>query len=290
MSGLSARLVRKLRSVIGVPRTYEESLVGALVRPGDTVLDVGAHVGSLSLYLSRIAGPAGKVYAFEPIAPIYELLCVNLRHLRRHDAPVIPQQFGFSDVCATATLQVPAGRFGFASLASATAWSSAVGEHRLESFACRFMTVDTFLQERPALEPDFVKIDVEGAELLVLKGATGMLSRRRPPLMYIEIFAPWERAFGYSPWEVLGLLARDKYEFLYVCPRGVVAHSPTEASPFPPEYEQGYNVIAHIPALHADRIRSLDRLRYDAARRPYKMEAPIVPNRIAASGDRLTCS
>jgi len=79
--------------------------------------------------------------------------------------------------------------------------------------------------------------------------------------MLIEIFAPWEEGFGYTPWEPLSLLAQYGYRFLFACPKGLVAHEPTAAAPYPAGYEDGYNVLAYEPSRHAARLARLESLR-----------------------------
>ena len=72
--------------------------------------------------------------------------------------------------------------------------------------------------------------------------------------MMIEVFSPWERGFGYSPWACLSLLKRANYRILFVCPNGLVPHEPTETNPFPEAYAQGYNVICYHSDLHVDHV------------------------------------
>jgi len=69
-----------------------------------------------------------------------------------------------------------------------------------------------------------------------------------------------EKAFGYQPWEPLSLLLDLGYRFLFACPGGLVDHLPTEAMPFPKEFEMGYNVIAYHPPRDQERKEGLRRL------------------------------
>jgi hypothetical protein len=101
--------------------------------------------------------------------------------------------------------------------------------------------------------------------------------------MLIEIFAPWERAFGYQPWDILSLLRSLGYEFLFACPEGLVEHEPLGTAPFPREFEHGYNVIAFVGDAHRDRLRSLDSLRVGGTATRLHMPPPPQANRIAAS-------
>lgn len=125
-----------------------------------------------------------------------------------------------------------------------------------------------------------MKIDVEGAELGLLKGAQALLASASPPLLLLELYAPWQLAFGVRPWDVLGLLSGHGYRFLFVCPEGLVEHAPSAAEPFPAAYERGYNVIAWQAALHADRIGRLAGLRAGGPVRPLPMDPAPMPNRV----------
>src|SRR5262249_2593612 len=75
------------------------------------------------------------------------------------------------------------------------------------------------------------------------------------PLMLMELFAPWQKSFRYGPWDVLSYLSALGYRFLFACPSGLVEHQPTRQEPFPPAYEDGYNVVAFTPDKHAARIQ-----------------------------------
>ena len=121
-----------------------------------------------------------------------------------------------------------------------------------------------------------MKIDVEGAELLVLQGARHLVSTAQP-LMLIEVFAPWEASFGYTPWEVLSMLRGWGYQFFFACPEGLVEYEPTAEKPFPESFKDGYNVVAWVPGKHADRLSTLRKL---AAGSPgvLAMGKPPVPN------------
>ncbi len=280
------RAVKELLTRLGKPRpqTYEEQIYVSLVRRGDVCFDVGANNGDVSLLLARLAGYSGSVVAFEPVWPMYAQMC---RHLQRDlylKAPIIPLAIGLADSDKDATIQVPDGNFGFGSMSSVNEWKRALtltmAEAELASYQVRLQSMDSFLAASSLPEPVFMKIDVEGAELFVLRGANEMFARGVRPLMVIEIFAPWERAFGYRPWEPLSWLLDRGYRFLFACPSGLVEHTPAEFDPFPPEYELGYNVVAFVPEIHSERIEALKHLRAGAGGKLLPMDPASGPNRV----------
>ena len=59
----------------------ELRVVRYLIKPGDSVIDIGANVGVYSKILSELVGPDGHVYSIEPFGPTFEILCYNIRKL-----------------------------------------------------------------------------------------------------------------------------------------------------------------------------------------------------------------
>src|SRR3972149_2356797 len=85
-------------------------------------------------------------------------------------------------------------------------------------------------------------------------------------------------AFGSRPWNPFPWLLELGYRFLFACPNGLVDYLPTEAEPFPPEYEMGYNVLAYSPAAHAERVDGAKQLRAGALTKLMPMAPPPRPN------------
>jgi FkbM family methyltransferase len=206
------------------------------------------------------------VIAFEPVWPNYQRMCANIQATINIKAPIDTMPFGLAEREKTAIVHVPDGRFEGGTLAGPDAMADLSPEARIARYECRFLSIDAFLRSGADLVADVWKVDVEGAELFVLRGASGHFAAGHRPLIVAEVFAPWERRFGYGPREFFAPLLELDYRFLFLCPGGLIEHLPSESSPFPPEFEQGYNVVAYIPARHADRIRRLDPLRAGAGR------------------------
>ena len=74
--------LRLLRSPL-LEKEPELRVVRHLVKPGDTIIDIGANVGVYTKILSELVGPEGHVYSIEPFPSTFEILCFNLRKLVR---------------------------------------------------------------------------------------------------------------------------------------------------------------------------------------------------------------
>jgi len=266
------------------PLNYEEQIYASVVRPSDVCFDVGANQGDVALFLSRLAGDSGTVVAFEPVWPVYLQLCHNIQWDTYLKAPIITVPAGLADAERNASIQVPNDQFAMGSMARPDDWGKAQVDSEIISYPARFLTLDSFLVSTHLTPPDIMKIDVEGAELLVLRGAVETFSRGARPLILIEIFAPWEQAFGYQPWEPLSWLGERGYRLLFACPNGLIEHTPSLSKPFPSEYEQGYNVLAFVPEQHSDRVEPLKSLKTGGAIRPLPMAPCPRPNKIASHG------
>ena len=150
--------------------TYEPEAQAAfarLIREGDVVYDVGANAGFFTLLAAKLAGERGTVYAFEPFPR-------NVSHLRRH-----LQLNGVNATVLDVALSSKSGTARFASAAHASMGKlDTAGDLEVHT-----ETVDELVRTGRILPPSFIKMDVEGAEYDVLRGAADTLSRHRPPML-----------------------------------------------------------------------------------------------------------
>ena len=153
------------------------ALTSALLKPGMVVLDVGANIGLLTRHFCEAVGPSGKVFAFEPGPENFSCLEFNTKGLGNKSV----HQIAISDANGTAHLFLNARSSTGNSLLNAT---NAAGSVEVE---CR--TLDTFLTESGVTRVDFIKIDVEGAELKVLQGMRETL-RRLPGVKLVIEYCP----------------------------------------------------------------------------------------------------
>jgi FkbM family methyltransferase len=161
-----------------------------LVKPGDVVYDIGANIGYHTVLFSSLAGPTGRVYAFEP----QPALLPNLRRTVKglHNALLL--ECALSDAEGTLTFHIP--DHGYHMLAS-------LGDPGVPSQAvlCNAVTLDSVYERDEVKAPDFVKIDVEGAEPLVFRGAHRLLNRKHAPVLFFEQWREAAQRLGFAKTE-----------------------------------------------------------------------------------------
>lgn len=151
------------------------------VRPGATVLDIGANVGAHTLHLARLVGPSGRVLAFEPTAFAFGKLQANLA-LNPDLASRVSARQAF--LVATGAEPRPSLK------AVASSWpvdgrrpdDAAMGSRLMEVAGSSAVTLDDALDAAGNPDVQLVKMDVDGHELDVLNGARALLRRRRPTI------------------------------------------------------------------------------------------------------------
>jgi len=185
------------------------NLIQRTVRDGDVCLDIGANVGAHALVMARAAEPRGWVIALEPHPRIYERLLQNvaLNHLSNVTAvrAALSDRDGVTDF------------FGFAEDAFEQGVSSLLpDEQAKEKMAVRAIRGATFQKEMGLNRCDFLKIDVEGAESVVLQELSDLVARSRPVIICEYRKQHWQK-FGHSLGQVLARLKGLDYHLYYIC-------------------------------------------------------------------------
>ena len=203
---------RDLRLPVGF-EAAEQKLLVAFLKPGMTVLDVGAHYGLYTLLASRKVGKKGRVIAFEPSAREMRML---ERHIRiNRCSNVRAEQFALGSREGVAELFLCLGRDTACNSLRPPAVSGPT-----ERVQVPVRTLDAYLESSRVDCVDFVKLDVEGAELDVLKGATGLLRRRPRPAMMCELYEVRAGPWGYLCSDVYDLLEARGYRWFSITPEG----------------------------------------------------------------------
>jgi FkbM family methyltransferase len=155
----------------------EVRLFEQIVRPGDTIVEVGANIGSHTVPLSKLTGPTGKLHAFEPQRLINQLLNANLAlneclnaHVHR---AAISDTVGFAEICSIPPQHET--NYGAISLGLEFGVDSTMERVPVQ-------TIDALDLNRL----DFLKVDAEGHDVQVLKGATASLEKHRPAV-FVEV-------------------------------------------------------------------------------------------------------
>lgn len=172
-----------------------------MVRPGDMVFDIGAHIGTYSIIASRLAGPSGRVVAYEP----HDFTRGYLeRHLDWNGARAN------TEVRALCCAERPGSADFYFKPGEAEGMNGLVPVAGFERRTVEVTTVD-LEAERLRLAPAVIKIDVEGAELDVLKGAEGVL-RKNGPKLSLSLHPQALASRQLTPESVLEWLAGVGYE------------------------------------------------------------------------------
>ena len=217
------RRIQTVTADIGVFRAHQDDLVtrhlvehGAhqrgtldavlsLLKAGDSVLDVGAHIGTFSVPLAQAVGDEGRVVAVEAMPENAALLVENAEANGLADRiTVVPRPVGARAGQQYDVVQQP-GNSGATRLVEAI---DVLGDQRESE------TIDTVVAAT-GLEPTFIKLDVEGAEVAALRGAEATIARFRPTLV-VEVSDAQLRAFGDSAVKLDRWFAEHDYEVLAV--------------------------------------------------------------------------
>ncbi|MCI0528885.1 MAG: FkbM family methyltransferase [Nitrospira sp.] len=178
------------------------------LKPGHVFFDVGAHHGWVSMWCLPLVGKEGAVYSFEP-SP------VNLSILEWHRAinnfpqwTIVPKAVSDEDAGKRQFFLIDSGDSPMNSLTSGVPGMPLMEGLDIGKISIQTITLDTFCRE-VGVRPNLVKIDVEGAELLALRGAGGLLREAYPTLILAA--HPYWLPTGQSPAQIVELLKAYGY-------------------------------------------------------------------------------
>lgn len=203
-----------------IQRQYEQGEMRAfaqLVRPGDVCVDVGGNVGIYSLNFARFCADAGRVYVLEPIRRnrLVVRLAAEINSLQ--NISVFP--YAMSSGEGEVELEIPSvdGAYAFIKPAGTSGTP--------DTIKVRSLTLSKFMDEERIKRIDILKIDVEGAEKLVLDGASEVLgdNLRRPRVIMIELVDEFLGRYGSMVTEVLSVMEGFGYSAYYAKDNGRLA-------------------------------------------------------------------
>lgn len=176
--------------------------IKALCNPGMTVLDIGANVGCHTLLMARLVGQ-GKVIAFEPMPWARAKLLRNIELNGFQN--IVVEGIALSDAISKAQT---------VSFRSSWRLDGGVNPEASRGVIVDFETLDAYLQRRGIRAVDLIKLDVDGYEFKVLRGACGTISRSRPPII-IELGSYTLQNVGDTLSEMVDYLMSLGYEFYH---------------------------------------------------------------------------
>ncbi len=179
------------------------ALFSRLVRPGDTVFDLGANHGVYALMAARLVGPGGRVHAFEPNPRLARLVDMSLR-MNGFSPWAQLHQIAASDRTGTARLVFTDAYSGGGSLAASEGQRDGSAEAR-HGVDCRLVPLDEVFTD-PSMRVDVIKMDVEGHEGLALRGMSRLLARSPDVRIMMEFGPQMMRSSGVGAPEVVALL------------------------------------------------------------------------------------
>ena len=184
---------------------YEEEETKILFRcisPDDVIFDIGANIGWYSLLIASIY-PKAQVFAFEPMPQTYNQLCKNiklndLKNIETHKIGFFESEKEIS--------------FYFnPNLTVATSIKNILDDENIHTVKGHVVKLDSFTQQNEIKKLDFIKLDVEGAELFVIRGGLETLAQYTP-IIFMEMLRKWSAKFGYHPNDLITLIQPLGYQ------------------------------------------------------------------------------
>lgn len=176
------------------------------IKNGDVFLDIGANFGLYSIFIGK-KFESCQIHSFEPVPETFEILRQNIEH-NKLNSKIKINNIGLAD---------KTGQLFFSN-------DKYAGNHIIWNPQKNDMVVkvnvqklDDYIKDSAIQSVNFIKCDVEGAELLVLKGAEDIISKFHP-IILIEIYNEWTQRFGYNAIDVINFLLEFGYQIKAINP------------------------------------------------------------------------
>jgi len=210
------------------------------LQPGMIFLDIGAYHGIYSLVAAKRLKGSGHIIAFEPSPREFARLRLHLRWNRVHSAR--------AECCAVGARSEEKEFFQVSSGdTSRSGLRAPASKDPLRQFTVRAESLDNYLADSGLDRVDVVKLDVEGGELDVLRGASSLLERYRP-LFVCEVLDAATEPWGYEAREIVSTFSARDFEWFDFRPGGCLSrHS----------IQDCYPVVRNYLAIPREKLASL---------------------------------
>ena len=182
----------------GVHEEDETELFKKIIKPSMVIVDIGANIGYYSLLAAKLVGEKGKVYVFEPDPLNYNLLVANIE--TNHFTNIIPIQKVVSNKAGKVKFFLDKGNFGAHTLSEKNIQTERNGYIEADA-----ITLDGFFKGEKENKVDFIKMDVQGAEGLVIEEALEIIKHNDLKIM-MEFWPQGLRNLGTDPLTLLKAL------------------------------------------------------------------------------------
>ena len=172
----------------------ELDMIDRLLTDNANILDIGANIGWYTINLAKMKRNA-SIHAFEPLPRTFDYLKKNVDFNSVDNATLY--NVGLSDKNGTFAFYYYPEISGNASLANLSE------REDVEEIECKVLRLDDFMREHN-FAVDFIKCDVEGAELLVFQGGVNTIAEHKP-IVFTEMLRKWSSKYGYHPNDILSL-------------------------------------------------------------------------------------
>jgi FkbM family methyltransferase len=184
-----------------------------LINGEDTIFDIGGNIGWYALHVAQ-RYPNATVHSFEPLSSTFEQMKRNIRLNSAKN--IVVNNLGVSDKVGEFDFFIDPAISGNASMVNVAE------KENIQVFKCRVETLDGYVN-RTNSKVDFIKCDVEGAELFVFKGGMNTLKKYQP-VVFTEMLRKWSAKFNYHPNDIIMFFEQLGYA-AYTIPAPPPPHS-----------------------------------------------------------------
>ncbi len=183
----------------------DSEMIFKMITPDSHVFDIGANIGWYTIHISDML-KGGSIHCFEPIPATYKKLTdnINLNNIKS----ITTNNIALSEKKQILTFYFDPNQSGSSSSKNITE------NENIEKLELNSITLDDYMAQNKISKIDFIKCDVEGAELFVFQGATETL-KKHTPIVFTELLRKWAAKFGYHPNEIMQIFHAMDYQAFY---------------------------------------------------------------------------
>jgi FkbM family methyltransferase len=200
--------ITKWMFIHGYQKELEFAMTHSLIRNGDVILDIGANMGLWSMIPAAIHGSKIKIHAFEPVPELFHKLVENIKE-NKIESSYITYNIALSETDGELIFNRDNNNCGMG-------YISSVADTSFDQIKIQSKVLSDIRKNHRIDKVDFIKIDVEGAELQVLRGDKYLFMNDSAPLLTIEVIDENQKRFGHSANELIQQLIDWGYKLSYL--------------------------------------------------------------------------